>query len=63
MKNGYSKWVVGHKITTHDTTGNYDLAVIETPAKVQGPPPLPTNPTMNHLWSLMAKYNFLLMGK
>lgn len=39
MKNGYSKWVVGHKITTHDTTGNYDLAVIETPAKVQGPPP------------------------
>lgn len=39
MENGYSKWVVGHKITTHDTTGNYDLAVIETPPKVQGPPP------------------------
>ena len=39
MKNGHSKWVVGHKITSHDTTGNYDLAIIETPGKVKGPPP------------------------
>lgn len=34
-----TKWVLGHKISLHETSGNYDLAYGETPAGVQGPPP------------------------
>ena len=34
-----SKWVVGHKVSIHDTSGDYDLSIIETPPRVQGPPP------------------------
>ena len=39
MKNKQSIWVMGNKITLHSTTGNYDLAIIETPPESQGPPP------------------------
>lgn len=39
MENQITKWVLGHKITTFNPTGDYDLMVGETPAKVQGPPP------------------------
>ena len=33
-----TKWVLGHKVTSHETTGDYDLMVAETPPYVQGPP-------------------------
>jgi len=39
MKLNNTKWVLGHKVTPHETTGDYDLMVAETPPKVQGPPP------------------------
>jgi len=39
MKTLDSKWVLGHKVTLHDTAGDYDLAFGETPAGVPGPPP------------------------
>lgn len=39
MKSDNTKWVLGHKVTPHETTGDYDLMVAETPPKVQGPPP------------------------
>lgn len=39
MINNNTRWVVGHKITPHDTTGNFDLVMIETPPHVKGPPP------------------------
>jgi quercetin dioxygenase-like cupin family protein len=39
MKFNNTKWVLGHKVTPHETTGNYDLMVAETPPRVQGPPP------------------------
>lgn len=39
MKINKTKWVLGHKITTHDTTGDYDLMEAVSPPKVQGPPP------------------------
>ena len=32
-------WVLGHRITTAVSTGNYDLVEIETPAQTPGPPP------------------------
>ena len=39
MKKTTSKWMLGHKVTPHDTTGNYDLALGETPPRLPGPPP------------------------
>ena len=34
-----TKWVLGHKVTPHDTSGDYDLMLAETPPNMQGPPP------------------------
>lgn len=39
MKRNSTKWVLGHKVTSYPTAGNYDLMMGETPAMVQGPPP------------------------
>jgi len=39
MKKSNTKWVLGHKVTSYDTSGNYDLMLAETPPMVQGPPP------------------------
>ena len=39
MKNSSSKWVLGHKVTAYDTSGDYDMMMAETPPKVPGPPP------------------------
>lgn len=39
MNTSSTKWVLGHKITSHETTGDYDLMIAETPPKVPGPPP------------------------
>lgn len=38
MNTSSTKWVMGHKITAHEITGDYDLMFGETPAKVTGPP-------------------------
>lgn len=39
MNNTTTKWVLGHKITPYDTTGDFDLMMAETPPHVPGPPP------------------------
>ena len=39
MKQSNTKWVLGHKVTPYDTTGDYDLMMAETPPHVGGPPP------------------------
>lgn len=39
MKNSITQWVLGHKVTCHNTAGDYDLMVAETPGNMQGPPP------------------------
>lgn len=39
MQKQTAKWVLGHKITPYETSGDYDLVMGETPPKVQGPPP------------------------
>ncbi|WP_339831510.1 cupin domain-containing protein [uncultured Altibacter sp.] len=39
MEKQTTKWVLGHKITTHATDGDYDLMMAETPPQMQGPPP------------------------
>ena len=39
METTNTKWVLGHKVTPYDTSGDYDLMMAETPPKMQGPPP------------------------
>lgn len=39
MEKEESVWVLGHLITLLDTSGDYDLALIDTPAHTPGPPP------------------------
>lgn len=39
MNSNDTKWVVGHKVTPHDTSGDYDMMLGETPPQVPGPPP------------------------
>ena len=39
METTTTNWVLGHKVTAHPTTGDYDLMIAETPANMQGPPP------------------------
>ncbi len=34
-----TRWVLGHKVTPYDTSGDYDLMMAETPPQVPGPPP------------------------
>lgn len=34
-----ARWVIGHHISPVEVTGNYDMVIGKTPAKVQGPPP------------------------
>ena len=34
-----TKWVLGHRITTHEVTGDYDMVFGETPSNTDGPPP------------------------
>ncbi|PZD77876.1 cupin domain-containing protein [Mesonia sp. K7] len=39
MKDTTTKWVLGHRVTPHNTIGDYDLLTGETPGKTDGPPP------------------------
>jgi len=39
MNQKITRWVLGHKVTPLAASGDYDIMVGETPAKVQGPPP------------------------
>ena len=39
MESKNTKWILGHKVTPYDTSGDYDLMMAETPPRVPGPPP------------------------
>ena len=39
MKSGIAKWVVGHRVTPVDVSGDYDFVRGETPGNTPGPPP------------------------
>lgn len=39
MKNNTTRWVLGHKISPVEVSGEYDMVIGETPAQVPGPPP------------------------
>ena len=39
MNETSTRWVLGHKITVHPISGDYDIVTVETPPHVPGPPP------------------------
>ncbi|MBT8235490.1 MAG: cupin domain-containing protein [Bacteroidia bacterium] len=39
MKQSNTCWVLGHKVTPYDTSGDYDMMMAETPPHIPGPPP------------------------
>ncbi|MDX1667668.1 MAG: cupin domain-containing protein, partial [Saprospiraceae bacterium] len=39
MKGSNNLWVLGHRISPVEVSGNYDMVIGETPPNVPGPPP------------------------
>ncbi len=62
MHSTNTKWVLGHKVTPHDTTGDYDLMIAETPAKVQGPPPHLHNSFQESFLIIEGEMEFMVNG-
>lgn len=63
MKNNTTKWVLGHKITTYDTAGDYDMMMAETPAHMQGPPPHYHNNFKESFLIVEGEMEFFINGK
>lgn len=63
MENFNTKWVLGHKITPHDTTGDYDLMIAETPPKVLGPPPHLHNNLKESFLIIEGEMEFFINGE
>ncbi len=63
MNSYTTKWVLGHKVTTHETTGDYDLMVAETPPRVQGPPPHLHNSYKESFLIIEGEMEFMVDGK
>lgn len=55
MKNNNQLWVLGHKISPVDVSGNYDMVIGETAPNVPGPPP--------HFHTKMAELFMVLEGE
>lgn len=62
MKSTNTKWVLGHRVTPHETTGDYDLMVMETPPKVQGPPPHLHNSFKESFLIIEGEMEFMVNG-
>ncbi|WP_425236338.1 cupin domain-containing protein [Ulvibacterium sp.] len=63
MNSTKTKWVLGHKVTPHETTGDYDLMVAETPARVQGPPPHLHNSFKESFLIIEGEMEFMVNGE
>ncbi len=63
MKQSTTKWVLGHKVTPYDTTGNYDIMFAETPAHVQGPPPHSHNSFDESFLIIEGEMEFFIDGE
>ena len=61
--NNKTKWVIGHKITPVDVSGNYDMVMGTTPAKMQGPPPHHHNGFNEVFLVIEGTMDFLVDGK
>lgn len=62
MTSTNTKWVLGHKITSHETSGDFDLMVAETPSKVQGPPPHVHNNFKESFLIIEGEMEFMVNG-
>ncbi|MBT8184940.1 MAG: cupin domain-containing protein [Eudoraea sp.] len=58
-----TRWVLGHKVTPYFTTGDYDLALGETPPKVQGPPPHLHSNYKESFLIVEGEMDFIVNGK
>lgn len=61
MKNN-TKWVLGHKFIPHPTPGDFDMAVFETPAHTNGPPPHLHNTYQETFLILEGEMEFFING-
>lgn len=62
MKKNKALWVLGHKLTPHFTSGDFDMAVFETPAGAQGPPPHSHNTYKETFFILEGELEFFIDG-
>ena len=63
MKKHNSKWVLGHKVTSYDTSGDYDLMMAETPPMVPGPPPHFHNKFKESFLIIEGEMEFFINGE
>ena len=63
MENNQPLWILGHKVHLHPTTGDYDLALFETPANSQGPPPHTHNTYEESFLILDGEMEFFINGQ
>ncbi|EAZ80474.1 cupin domain-containing protein [Algoriphagus machipongonensis] len=63
MESNNTKWVLGHKITSYDTSGDYDLMMAETPAQVPGPPPHLHNRLKESFLIVEGEMEFFINGE
>jgi len=62
MKNSKVLWVLGHRLTPHYTSGDFDMAVFDTPAGAQGPPPHSHNTYKETFFILEGEMEFFIDG-
>ena len=63
MDNIKAMWVIGHKITPHNPSGNYDMVIGETPPNVPGPPPHHHNKFNELFLVLEGEMEFMINGE
>ncbi len=63
MNSNNAKWVLGHKITPHDSSGDFDLMFALTPSKVKGPPPHFHNLLKESFLIIEGEMEFYVNGK
>ncbi|WP_189362208.1 cupin domain-containing protein [Algibacter mikhailovii] len=63
MKTDNTKWVLGHKVTSYDTSGDYDMMMAETPPQVQGPPPHLHNSFKESFLIIEGEMEFFINGE
>ncbi len=63
MENEKKLWVLGHKITPVDVSGNYDMVIGETAPNVPGPPPHHHSNLQELFMVLEGEMQFVVDGK
>ncbi|NNM19119.1 MAG: cupin domain-containing protein [Croceitalea sp.] len=63
QKRTMMKWVLGHKITPHKVSGDFDLVMGETPPLTQGPPPHHHNTYHEVFMVTEGEMEFMLNGE